>query len=157
MNEALLLELNRLTGFQRAVRDHFQQGGSIMAAFFVLAGIVAVVVLVKLLTQSQKRSERPTATDQPQALFADLLAGLELTQQQRRLLTAVAQELGIKNPAVILLSGTLFDQYVGRWYERSRGQTGAVGATPDARHIAHLRAHLFPNILSRVGTEQMGL
>ena len=155
MNEALLLELNRLTDFQRAVRDHFQQGGSIMAAFFVVAGIVAVVVLVKLLTQSQKRSGRPTVTDQPQELFADLLAGLELTQQQRRLLTAVAQEFGIKNPAVILMSVALFDQYVGRWRERSRGKTDAVGAAPDAQHIARLRAHLFPTILSRVGTEQM--
>jgi len=45
VNSAVLAQVDRLTVLQRAVRDHFQQGGSVMSALLLLAAIIGVVII----------------------------------------------------------------------------------------------------------------
>ncbi len=157
MNRAVLAQLDRLTELQRAVRDHFQQGGSATSVLLLLAVIIAVVMMAKFLTQRQRRSNRSAGTDPGRELFVNLLTGLELTQSQQRVLVAVAHEQRLKNPSVILLCPTLFDRYVGQWLEQPRRRSDPEDQRADAESITRLRKHLFPPVLSRVGTLHMGL
>lgn len=157
MNRALLVQLDRLTELQRAVRDHFQEGGSATSVLLLLAVIIGVVMMVKFLTQHQWQSNRPAETDPGRELFVNLLADLELTQSQQRVLVAFAREQRLKNPSVILLCPTLFDRYVGQWLEKPRRRSDPEDQRTDAEFITRLRKHLFPPVLSRVGTLHMGL
>lgn len=157
MNLAILVQIDRLTVLQRAVRDHFQQGGSVTSVLLLLAVIIGVVMLVKFLTQRQWQSNRPAGTDPGRELFVSLLDDLELTQAQQRVMVAFAKEQRLKNPSVILLCPTLFDRYVGQWLEKPKRRSDPEDQLVDAEFIARLRKHLFPPVQSRVGTLHMGL
>lgn len=111
----LLMAEPQLTETQQAVRDQFQKGGSLTAVVLVMALLAAVVLVAYYLTMRQRSTVVDTRRALPTQLFTDLLAKLDLTQRQRRLLNAVATSLRLKDPAVILLCPAVFDRHVEEW------------------------------------------
>jgi len=134
-----------LTAAQRSVRERFQEGGSGEETLLVLLILAAAVSFAFFLNRvlQRKRTRRRRALS-PQQLFENLLGKLNLTEAQRKLLSATARDLGLKDPAMILLSPTLFDRHAQQWQNR-RGPSG--GRTQERHHqeiIAQARRSLFP-------------
>jgi hypothetical protein len=128
MMPPLLLTASGLTPLQLAVREHFQQGGSVATIVIgVIAAFLALVALYQLLKRRQAGVES-VRIDDPQRLFKDLLHAIEMPLQQRRLLTRVARDLRLAHPSVLLLSAELFDRYLLQW------QSGQGGSGIDQGH-----------------------
>lgn len=144
---AVQLQATGLTEAQRAVRDHFQEGGSIGSVLLVV-GVVAGVILAAcwLARRQRRRAQKHAPRDDPDRLFGDLLRGLALTAPQRGLLDTVAKELRLRNPAVILLSPTLFDRHVDQWRALNHQACDHVDPRADERIVAQVRAVLFPSV-----------
>lgn len=111
----LLMAEPELTETLQAVSDQFRKGGSLTGVLLVMAVLAVVVLVVYYLTMRQRSTVVDTRRALPTQLFTDLLAKLDLTQRQRRLLDAVATSLHLKDPAVILLCPALFDRHVEQW------------------------------------------
>jgi hypothetical protein len=142
---AILLQVDGLTGPQRAVRNHFQEGGSIGLVLLVMAAVAGVVLIAYWLTRRQQRSAQKHARiNDPQRLFGDLLQGLALTASQRRLLATVVRELGLKHPSVILLSPTLFERHIDQWRALGRSTGSDVESHAGEDLVAQTRDVLFP-------------
>ena len=149
MMMTVLLQLDGLNDVQRAVRDQFQRGGSVAGVLLVLLVLLAVVLAVYYLTQCQRKVTQAARRHDPQRLFRHLLNGLDLSAPQRHLLLAVAKDLRLKQPTVILLSPTLFDLHVKEWQTGQSGPvrtSAAIGNHPDApeQTAAQTRSVLFP-------------
>ena len=130
------MQIDRLTETQRAVRGHFEEGGSIAMVLQVLLALAAIVLLAYLIAAWQERSRAVVEPADPWNLFHDLVDKTNLTTQQGRFLEDVVGSAGLSQPAVILLSPSLFDQYVhaastaDRETALSNGEAaGIVGAT----------------------------
>jgi hypothetical protein len=134
----MIATLAQLTENQRAVRDHFAEGGSILAAALVAAGVLAIFFVAYVLTRRQEHARRDAVRNNPLELFQTLLGALELSAAQRRLLGTIAKDSGLANPAVLLLSPTLFRSHVDRWKERERGAA-------DEKLLRSTSKILFPN------------
>lgn len=157
MTPDLLAQFDRLTEFQRAVRDHFREGGSVTSLLLVLLGIVGVVVLVRILSPRSSRTEEPERLDEPREVFLALLNELELMPRQRRLLNRVATELELEHPAVLVLCPALFDRHLAAWQKRAALNGEVVGDLADPELVRKLRKRLFPDVLARISTRQMRL
>lgn len=145
MKSAILLQLDGLTEPQRAIRDHFQEGGSIVLVLAVMSVVAGVVLIAYWLTRrQQRRTERHARFNDPQRLFGDLLQGLSLTASQRHLLDTVVRELGLKHPSVILLSPTLFERHVDKWRALRPPAGSDVEHQIDESLVAQARDVLFP-------------
>lgn len=142
MTPALLLQVDRLNETQRAVRDHFRDGDSIAMVLQVLLGLAAIVLLTYLISARQKRSSAIVGPANPWNLFHDLVDNTNLTTQQRRYIEDVVSKLGLSQPAVILLSPSLFDQYVRRASAGDRESTSKREETRDI--VSATRKALFP-------------
>ncbi len=142
---ALLLQADKLTPVQRAVRDQFQEGGSAAIALLLLAGILALVFIPFWLTRRLNRDEgqRPRLND-PARLYRDWVEKLDLTLEQRRMLHAVARDLSLQQPAKILLSPQLFDRCMNQWGTDERRTGNRTVKDPRERLILQIRAALFP-------------
>ena len=129
-----------LSEIQEAVRDQFQRGGSFTRVVVVLLCILAGVLLAYVLTQLLGARPKRKRSDNPQLLFLDLLDELKISVPQRRLLNHMVRDLRLKQPSTILLSETLFDQFVTQWGDARRI------ADYDQQMIGELRAALFPAV-----------
>ena len=129
-----------LSATQRAVRDVFTRGGSTIGVLLTLLGLVGVVVLAYVLSESlhrvRVRLQRPNC---PKKLFRDLLGELELSDRQRKFLLIVAKQRSMTHPTAMLLSREIFDQAVRAAGRTSAGRTGAW-----ARTASEIRELLFP-------------
>ena len=134
----MIATLAQLTENQRAVRDHFAEGGSILAAALVAVGVLAIFFVAFLLTRRQEHARRHAVRNNPLELFQTLLGALALNAAQRRLLETVAKDSGLANPAVLLLSPTLFRTHVDRWNKREPGAA-------DEKLLRSTSKVLFPN------------
>lgn len=146
MTVAVLLQIERLSETQRAVRGHFEEGGSITTVVLLMLGLVAIVFLTYLISARQQRSGAMVAPADPWSLFHDLVDKTNLTTQQRRFLEDIVSKAGLSQPAVILLSPLLFDQYVrtasaGDCKSALQGEEEAKGI------VAATRETLFPEAL----------
>lgn len=152
----LLLPEPQLTETQRAVRDWFQEGGSVTAVLLVMAVLAAVLLVVYFLTARQRSTVVDARRALPTQLFTDLLAKLDLTARQRHLVVAAATALRLENPAVILLSPAVFDRHVEEWQASSSSPAGELrhdaepiqpagpGSAVQSDLIVETRAVLFP-------------
>jgi len=148
----VLLQADRLTEFQRAVRHEFESGATVTRVLLVLAAAVALILLAYWLLVMERRKETPDEHQNSEQLFRDLLHKLALPPPQRHLLETVAQELHLKHPAVLLLSEALFDRFVAEWQARRERRTGGNGDPAEAQIAARTRARLFPQVLARVSS-----
>ena len=130
-------QLEALTETQRAVRGHFQEGGSVAAGLLIVLGVLAMVLLVHALTQQLRKKTQVIRFDDPNRLFRGLLQKLILSVSQRRLLDTIAGDLHLEHPAAMLMSPLLFDRYVTRW------RSVAGRATRDPELVGQTRAALF--------------
>ena len=136
------IEPGGLNATLRAVRDQFQDGGSIAIGLLLIAGFLTVGWVVNLLARRQSRAQATTLPSDPGRLFAELLPRLGLTPDQSKALKHVARDLRLANPATILVSPTLFDQGVERW-QASRPSAQSESQEP-ATPMTEIRATLFP-------------
>ncbi len=113
-----LLQPRDLTEIQRATREHFQKGGSIVSVLLVMLGVAFGVILAYWLSRQQQRLARNVRRNDPQKLFQELMAKIELSEPQCRALRRVSDDLGLDHPAVLLISRTLFDQHVQAWKQQ---------------------------------------
>jgi hypothetical protein len=136
--------LDGLSDAQRGVRDRFQEGGSVAVVLLVLLALVVVVFGVYCLTLRQDKADLAVQRADPQKLFRDLLHRLDLAPSQRRLLGAVAKDLRLEQPSVILLSPVLFDRYVRKWQTGRYREVGNRGDLSQSELVAQTCDVLFP-------------
>ena len=144
MNESIPSDGSALTPVQRAVADHFSEGGSIVAVFAVLVILAVVVLAVAVIQhyQQQKNLHSPTTGD-PHKLFAGLMHDLALPPSQRELLANVAKDLHLEHPAVLLMSCRYYDASMTRWVRSTRYSPEALTSTQ--RSLMNLRNCLYPH------------
>ena len=138
----VLLQSDQLPLFYQAVRNQFNQGGTLDSILVVLAGLVALVSAVYFLNRLDLKATAHSEPSDAQRLFRDLLTRLGLNDAQRHLLDAVAKDLRLKNPTVLLLSERAFDRYVQEWAGRQKGR--APLGTEREQVISRMRGRLFP-------------
>ncbi len=132
-----------LSPTQQAVRDSFQEGGSITQALLVLLAMIFAVLLLYLLTLWSRWAGQRRPARNPRQLFADVLSRLGLPPQQRDLLAKVASELNLKDPTVILVSPTLFDRHLEQWRAKQRRSGQVRNYSRDRQLLAQARRVLF--------------
>lgn len=137
MNRLILAQLNAA---QRSVQEHFQRGGSTWTVLILLGILAGVILTAYLLTRRQERRSGTTITNDPMGLYRDLLAELDLTKPQCRLLEHAAKEAGLTHPTVILLSPRIFSRHV----EAQSAGNNRTTTPADQRFIAQLKETLFP-------------
>jgi hypothetical protein len=140
----LTMQTYELTEIQRAVRSHFQKGGSILEAILVLLAIVGAVLLVRYLTHKQREAQSRTRPADPRRLFRDLLDKLKLGARQRQLLDAVARDLHLASPATILLCPALFDRRIDEWRSQHAERTTGATEASSSDLAMQIRGVLFP-------------
>ena len=143
MKAGVLLQLNELTPLQKAVREHFQKGGSMLAMLLVLLGIAATLALAYWLTRRQRSTIRKAPPNDPRKLFRDLQEKLRLPVPQRNFLNGVALQLHLEHPSVLLLSPVLYDRYVDQWRANDRQRSGGGAPSKGSDVAAQTRAALF--------------
>ncbi len=126
-----------LTEIQRAVRDHFQKGGSFGAIAVVVLVVVLGVIITYVVTRRLRTVTKEVELDSPGKLFQEMLLKLQLPVVERHVLATVAKDLHLEHPAAMLISSVLFDRHVGEW--RSDGRGSGV----DAKLLAQSRQRLF--------------
>jgi len=134
------LQLNDLTEVQRATREHFQKGGSVVSVLLVMLGLALGVILTYWLSRQQQKVARNFRRNDPQKLFQDLMAKVELSEPQRRVLWSVANDLRLDHPAVLLISRTLFDRHVRTWKQQRPAGNRAKNAGEENALLVAQRA-----------------
>lgn len=140
-----LLQSSPWSPVERAVRERFQEGGSIVGVLLVALTIAGAVAITYWLTVRSERASRPSlAVSDPQGLFNDCLEGAPLARPQRQFLLSLANDLRLPHPSVMLISEATFDECVARW--RSAGDDGEKSrrAAGDDATATATRAALFP-------------
>ena len=137
-----LLQLDALTDVHRAIRDHFQKGGSVTSALLAIFALLLLVALAYLLTEWQRRAAtRGTVYDNPYALFRNLLEELKIAADDRKWLEALAKETRATHPATLLISAALFDEQTSKWQASGESVQGDADL---ARRVDVVRRRLFP-------------
>ncbi len=139
----LLLQSDQLPLFYQAVREQFNQGSTFGSILVVLAGLVALVTAVYFLNRWDQKATAHSEPSDAQRLFRDLVVRLGLNDSQRHLLDAVAKDLRLKNPTVLLLSERAFDRHVQEWAARGKGRP-ALGPAEREQIVSRMRSRLFP-------------
>ncbi len=130
---------DRMPEFYRAVREQFNQGGTLGSILIVLAALMGLVVLVYVLNRLEQKSTKQATPMDSQSLFRDLVSRLDLSETQREWLLELVKDMPVENPTVLLLSEQLFDNHVREWQGSRRG------ARPESeKAISKVRARLFP-------------
>ena len=140
----LLSQTPELTEAMKGVQRHFERGGAVGSAVAIILSLFALVLLVHLLTRRDRSAQAGGKRSDPQRLFRDMLAGLQLTPQQGKSLMTISKELGLAHPSVLLLSRTVFDRHVKTWQTKPRSSSQAGHAPTHKEHFAEVRAVLFP-------------
>ena len=141
----LLSQESPLTEVLRGVQRHFARGGAVGPAVFVVLILSAVVLVVYLLTRSSRPRSKTADRSNPQQVFRNLLARLELPPPRRKNLLAIAKDQALTHPSVILLSRALFDHHSAAWLNKREGRASSKGASSDLESIAVIRSILFPS------------
>lgn len=144
----MLAEVTDFELWQRAVRDQFRQGeslGTVLLGVGCLVGIVVVfLVIARVQTRWQLRNNPEIVESHPQRLFNHLLCALGLSAAQRQLLEGVAKSSGLKHPASMLMSETLFDRSLARWETQIGTSRQGEGHAEERKSLATIRGRLFP-------------
>jgi len=109
----LLAQDSALPEALRAMRDQFQQGGSLVGLLFAILLIAALLAVVYVAVELQRRKQEGSLNRKtPLNLFEDLLAGLRLSNEEQAFLKSACQAAGLPHPAAALISEKLFDQTI---------------------------------------------
>lgn len=135
LNTLWLAQTGGLSPAQRAVRDHFQQGGSFSGTVIVVSVLLIALVLLYLAGRREQRNRRQSA-EAPQRLFLSVVLQLPLERRQRQALLSLARDLRLANPTTILLSREMFDQAVVDWLQFH----AAARRTSERAHLRELLA-----------------
>lgn len=138
MNDALRYMMLGQVSFEelrQSLTQQFNEPGSVTGLVLAALTLAAVVILAWLLQRWQERRRVPADMWDAPGLYRELLDRLDLPEDQRGVLTAVARDLRLANPAVILISRRLFDESMEAWGTRHRGSDVLVG---------RIRQRLFP-------------
>jgi len=140
----LLSNAYELTEVLRAVQRHFERGGDVGASVAIIMALAAIVLIVRLLTRRDRSVQAGGERADPQRLFQDMLASLQLTPQQRKSLMAMSRESGLAHPSVLLLSRTVFDRHLKTWQKRCERTPPTEGMSIHDEPLVAVRAVLFP-------------
>ena len=99
------------------IHEHFQKGGDIQNFLLVLFGMAALFVILAIVHRIQRGDRVVTTPNSPMRLFKNTIAELGLTVRQRDFLGRVATEIKLPHPSTMLLSPTLFDRELDRWWK----------------------------------------
>ena len=132
-----------LTSTQQAVRDRFQQGGSVTQTLLVFLALIAAVLLLYVLTLWSRKDLPRRSNRNPRQLFLDVLSKLGLSPQQRDLITRMGADLCLKDPTVILVSRALFDKHVEEWWAQQRRSGQVRNYSVNRQLLAKARHALF--------------
>lgn len=116
----MMAELNELTQIQQAVGEYFQTGGGYLSVALVLLGIVAAMAIAIWLSRRQEEAQSETTPSNPRKLFHDLLSELNLTIQQQAMLKAMAADMNMAQPTVMLLSPKIYAHTVKAWHKLNK-------------------------------------
>ena len=133
-----------LTEAQRAVREHFVQGGSAGTVLLITIGLCGAVWLAYFLSTRTHQAGAGDFCADAHKLFRDLMRRLNLAAPQRSWLRRVANDLQLDHPAVILLSRDIFDECVGRWREKNAEASPASSTHGRSPVAVGIRETLFP-------------
>lgn len=131
-----------LSGALRSVQQRFQEGGSVFWSSVVLVVAVGLIYLTYVISARLQRGPAGRKKQTPRQPFQELMQQLGLTAPHRRLLEAVAGDLHLPQPMVLLLSVKLFDSHMHEWHDMQR-QLGRVRG--DRFLVEQLRVRLFPD------------
>lgn len=149
----VLAQLDQLTPQQRAVRDHFQEGGSLTAVLLVILGFILLMIFAYGVFVWSRRKAKPELKHSAPATFLDaLLEALALPESQAELVHQIVDVAQVKEPAKLLLVEKLFDDS-SRKLLRHRAQHGGEASLESAtKRLAELKSFLFPKVAGRIGT-----
>jgi|GEM_PF-5976644 len=137
MTHLILTSDNTLPFVQQAMHDQFQKGGTYGSVALTIAGLAAMVVMVYALQRWYDATHHgKDESSHPIRLFRELLRRMNVSQQEREMITQIARDQRCKNPAALLISDRLFDEYTGAW--RAKNTRANTGVELDA-----LRERLF--------------
>jgi hypothetical protein len=140
----LLAQNPQIQEFQKALQRQFETSWSVHAGLIVAAFFTVVVLLVWYLSRRESRVAETTQHGDPQKLFRALLQRLPLATSQRQWLSAIARDLKLAHPTMMLLSPALFQQTFEQWQAQRASAAGRAG--PHDSHIyAQVQAALFPS------------
>lgn len=126
-----LAQSEALTEFQRALRDHFREGGSISAFLLTALGLLGFVMMVYALVRWQQRAAAPAVVrNDPQKLYIGLLKKLNLGREQTDWLIAASRRAHLPHPTLMLLCEKTFDECAGG------GTTASTTSLPPAESPA---------------------
>lgn len=121
-----------------ALHRQFSRGAGWDEFVLPLVGFVALVGLLAVLFQLQKRRQQ-VDVDNPRKLYRRLVHRLGLSAAQRDLLYRMASDLHLPNPSVLLLERRVFENQARRWREKKPATRRG-----DDQHIEELADKLFP-------------
>lgn len=133
-----------LTEIQRAIRDHFQHGGSTTAVLMVLATIFCILIGAVVASRLQEWFFGTGRRDDPQRLYQDLLRRLKLTTRHRTILQRMGEDRVLRHPTIILLSPTLYQRHADRWRASASAARRDV-APPTENELKAIKKALFPS------------
>jgi len=129
--------LAQLNEAQRAVKQHFEEGGSIAETLIIVSILALIIFLVYALTRRQQRSVETGIARDPDELFRTALARLPLSAEQRTLLTQLATDRDLEHPTAMLISRVRFQRESRAWL--------ATRPDTDPATLDHAATVLFPD------------
>lgn len=135
----ILAQLGEISNLDRflGIRNRFAGGGSTLNFVLAVLGIIAAVVLLRLIQRFVQHLRR-RELNHPGKLFREALGQLPLAVRQRDLLRRMARDLRLAHPVHLVLSPQLFQQLGNRWMVATKR------ATPEVRReLNALAAALF--------------
>jgi hypothetical protein len=127
----------------RTMREQFNKGLSLSSLAVFLGVTLGVALLMFLLSRLQGGPRNRSKPDDASRLFQSVLSRLRLTFAQRRLLKAMARELRLGNPSVILLSRARF-QRAAEEYRVALMRAGNSAGAVSPQSLGRLSRALFP-------------
>lgn len=127
------------------LRHSFGQSTLEGPLLWVMLALPMLLILVALVWgYRQARREKPQRIENdPDSLFQDMLAQLDLSEEQHRLLRRLAKRSRLRHPAMCLLSPQLMQWSVDLW--RQEKGLGAVSQS-QVEQLRHIASRLFGRV-----------
>lgn len=125
-----------------SIGDQFRRSSSATDIVIACVVIVGFIALVGFIYRLQQRLQVKPRLHDPQRLFTQVLANLELALAQRELLRSVASALRLEHPCVLLLGREIYQDSVERWIARREQDRKPVSAEQLAA-LEKIALHVF--------------
>ncbi len=125
-----------------AVGDHFQRGGDSRELLYLTLVVLALIVLLVIVHRMQGWAAARTPANDPQKLFRNVLAKLNLGVRERDLIRHIARDRGIQHPITLVLCPSVFREHVAEWMA-DRERVGTPVLASQTEHLDTLCHSLF--------------